>query len=205
MLFDHTVSVPLDDFLMLLEFVHFIWFFRLSFSWSPVQLLVQAFLTEVWWYCLDAIEPLSLNIKNSLVTSHIPFQSEDNSTGFVLALDSCLKCSCSCNICIWAHKFWLNLCWILASEVLVSGFWCRLYFARISIGTPPKDYYVQVDTGSDILWVNCAGCTKCPAKSDLGVCAFSLASKTRNPEMWYTANCLEFCIKSLSINPLCYR
>ncbi|KAK4745730.1 hypothetical protein SAY87_012042 [Trapa incisa] len=44
-----------------------------------------------------------------------------------------------------------------------------LYFARISIGTPPKDYYVQVDTGSDILWVNCAGCSKCPVKSDLGI------------------------------------
>ncbi|KAL5767230.1 hypothetical protein ACOSQ2_014013 [Xanthoceras sorbifolium] len=44
-----------------------------------------------------------------------------------------------------------------------------LYFAKIGLGTPSKDYYVQVDTGSDILWVNCAGCSKCPAKSDLGI------------------------------------
>ncbi|KAI3439398.1 Peptidase A1 domain-containing protein [Psidium guajava] len=44
-----------------------------------------------------------------------------------------------------------------------------LYFAKIGIGTPPKDYYVQVDTGSDILWVNCIGCDKCPKKSDLGI------------------------------------
>ncbi|XP_010241480.1 PREDICTED: aspartic proteinase-like protein 2 [Nelumbo nucifera] len=44
-----------------------------------------------------------------------------------------------------------------------------LYFAKIGIGTPPKDYYVQVDTGSDILWVNCIQCTRCPKKSDLGV------------------------------------
>ncbi|KAF5745877.1 putative Aspartic proteinase Asp1 precursor [Tripterygium wilfordii] len=44
-----------------------------------------------------------------------------------------------------------------------------LYFAKIGIGTPPSDYYVQVDTGSDILWVNCAGCNNCPKKSDLGV------------------------------------
>ncbi|PKI45096.1 aspartic proteinase-like protein 2 isoform X1 [Punica granatum] len=44
-----------------------------------------------------------------------------------------------------------------------------LYFAKISIGTPPKDYFVQVDTGSDILWVNCADCVKCPVKSDLGI------------------------------------
>uniref|UniRef100_A0A7N0TZG5 Peptidase A1 domain-containing protein n=1 Tax=Kalanchoe fedtschenkoi TaxID=63787 RepID=A0A7N0TZG5_KALFE len=44
-----------------------------------------------------------------------------------------------------------------------------LYFAKIGLGTPSQDYYVQVDTGSDILWVNCAGCNKCPTKSDLGV------------------------------------
>ncbi|XP_038972624.1 aspartic proteinase 39-like isoform X1 [Phoenix dactylifera] len=44
-----------------------------------------------------------------------------------------------------------------------------LYFAEIGIGTPPKTYYVQVDTGSDILWVNCVTCTRCPKKSDLGI------------------------------------
>ncbi|KAF5454894.1 hypothetical protein F2P56_024526 [Juglans regia] len=44
-----------------------------------------------------------------------------------------------------------------------------LYFAKIGIGSPPKDYYVQVDTGSDILWVNCIGCIRCPKKSSLGI------------------------------------
>ncbi|KAK8715436.1 hypothetical protein V6N13_042770 [Hibiscus sabdariffa] len=44
-----------------------------------------------------------------------------------------------------------------------------LYFARIGLGNPSEDYYVQVDTGSDILWVNCAGCDKCPTKSGLGL------------------------------------
>ncbi|XP_024990655.1 aspartic proteinase-like protein 2 [Cynara cardunculus var. scolymus] len=44
-----------------------------------------------------------------------------------------------------------------------------LYFTKIRIGTPPKDYHVQVDTGSDLLWVNCVGCQKCPKKSDLGI------------------------------------
>ncbi|KAK4353951.1 hypothetical protein RND71_026145 [Anisodus tanguticus] len=29
--------------------------------------------------------------------------------------------------------------------------WIRLYFAKIGIGTPPNNYYVQVDTGSDIM------------------------------------------------------
>ncbi|PWA99712.1 eukaryotic aspartyl protease family protein [Artemisia annua] len=44
-----------------------------------------------------------------------------------------------------------------------------LYFTKIQIGSPPKEYHVQVDTGSDLLWVNCIECDKCPTKSDLGV------------------------------------
>ncbi|KAJ0617125.1 putative nepenthesin [Helianthus annuus] len=36
-----------------------------------------------------------------------------------------------------------------------------LYYARIGIGTPPKEYYVQVDTGSDIMWIKCIGCSEC--------------------------------------------
>ncbi|GAB2287141.1 hypothetical protein Dimus_021527 [Dionaea muscipula] len=44
-----------------------------------------------------------------------------------------------------------------------------LYFTKLRIGNPSKDYYVQVDTGSDILWVNCIGCDKCPTKSDIGI------------------------------------
>ncbi|XP_020535047.1 aspartic proteinase 39 isoform X2 [Jatropha curcas] len=44
-----------------------------------------------------------------------------------------------------------------------------LYYAKIGIGTPPKDYYVQVDTGSDIMWVNCIQCKDCPRTSTLGM------------------------------------
>ncbi|KAJ4902187.1 Eukaryotic aspartyl protease family protein [Raphanus sativus] len=44
-----------------------------------------------------------------------------------------------------------------------------LYFTKIQLGSPPKYYHVQVDTGSDILWVNCAPCSKCPVKTDLGI------------------------------------
>ncbi|KAL5703186.1 hypothetical protein ACHQM5_028310 [Ranunculus cassubicifolius] len=44
-----------------------------------------------------------------------------------------------------------------------------LYFTKIGIGTPSKDYYVQVDTGSDIFWVNCIQCKRCPRKSGLGI------------------------------------
>ncbi|XP_074321173.1 aspartic proteinase 36-like [Silene latifolia] len=44
-----------------------------------------------------------------------------------------------------------------------------LYFTKIQLGNPPTDYHVQVDTGSDVLWVNCAGCNNCPKRSGLGI------------------------------------
>lgn len=44
-----------------------------------------------------------------------------------------------------------------------------LYFTTIKIGKPPKEYHVQIDTGSDVLWINCEGCDKCPKKSGLGI------------------------------------
>ncbi|XP_047319124.1 aspartic proteinase 36-like [Impatiens glandulifera] len=44
-----------------------------------------------------------------------------------------------------------------------------LYYAKVGIGTPPKDYYVQVDTGSDIMWVNCILCKECPQTGYHGI------------------------------------
>ncbi|KAJ6850135.1 aspartic proteinase-like protein 2 [Iris pallida] len=44
-----------------------------------------------------------------------------------------------------------------------------LYYAKIGIGTPGQDYYVQVDTGSDLLWINCIECKNCPKDSGIGI------------------------------------
>uniref|UniRef100_A0A7C9ADQ8 Peptidase A1 domain-containing protein n=1 Tax=Opuntia streptacantha TaxID=393608 RepID=A0A7C9ADQ8_OPUST len=44
-----------------------------------------------------------------------------------------------------------------------------LYFTRVRLGTPPREYNVQIDTGSDILWVTCSSCSDCPQSSGLGV------------------------------------
>ena len=45
---------------------------------------------------------------------------------------------------------------------------CRLYYAKLGIGNPSHDYYVHVDTGSDIFWVGCTECGKdCPTKSKI--------------------------------------
>ncbi|WOL01409.1 aspartic proteinase-like protein 2 isoform X2 [Canna indica] len=45
-----------------------------------------------------------------------------------------------------------------------------LYYSEIGIGTPRRNFYVQVDTGSDHLWVNCFPCaTSCPKKNYIGL------------------------------------
>lgn len=44
-----------------------------------------------------------------------------------------------------------------------------LYFTRVNLGSPPKEFYVQIDTGSDILWVTCDSCQGCPKFSGLNI------------------------------------
>lgn len=40
------------------------------------------------------------------------------------------------------------------------------YFTRIGVGTPPKYMYMVLDTGSDIVWLQCAPCKKCYSQAD---------------------------------------
>lgn len=44
-----------------------------------------------------------------------------------------------------------------------------LYFTKVKLGSPPREFSVQIDTGSDILWVTCNACSNCPQSSGLGV------------------------------------
>ncbi|KAL8496477.1 hypothetical protein ACS0TY_020258 [Phlomoides rotata] len=44
-----------------------------------------------------------------------------------------------------------------------------LYYTRVKLGTPPKEFYVQIDTGSDVLWVSCNPCNGCPTSSGLQI------------------------------------
>ncbi|PWA70418.1 aspartic peptidase A1 family, Aspartic peptidase domain protein [Artemisia annua] len=36
-----------------------------------------------------------------------------------------------------------------------------LYYTKVLLGSPPKEFFVQIDTGSDALWVSCKSCTGC--------------------------------------------
>ncbi|OAY36165.1 protein ASPARTIC PROTEASE IN GUARD CELL 2 [Manihot esculenta] len=40
------------------------------------------------------------------------------------------------------------------------------YFVRIGVGSPPRDQYVVIDSGSDIVWVQCQPCTQCYNQTD---------------------------------------
>ncbi|XP_059646781.1 aspartic proteinase 36-like [Cornus florida] len=44
-----------------------------------------------------------------------------------------------------------------------------LYYTKVKLGSPPREFNVQIDTGSDILWVTCGSCNDCPQSSGLGI------------------------------------
>ncbi|XP_010923278.2 aspartic proteinase 36 [Elaeis guineensis] len=50
-----------------------------------------------------------------------------------------------------------------------NPFTVGLYFTRVKLGNPSKEFYVQIDTGSDILWVTCSPCNGCPTSSGLNI------------------------------------
>lgn len=40
------------------------------------------------------------------------------------------------------------------------------YFVRIGVGSPPRSQYMVIDSGSDIVWVQCQPCSQCYQQSD---------------------------------------
>ena len=60
------------------------------------------------------------------------------------------------------------------SLILVFFLLLRLYFTKVKLGSPPREFNVQIDTGSDVLWVCCNSCNNCPRTSGLGVNSLSL-------------------------------
>jgi len=47
-----------------------------------------------------------------------------------------------------------------------SGAGSGEYFSRLGIGQPPKPYYMVLDTGSDVNWIQCKPCTECYQQTD---------------------------------------
>jgi saccharopepsin len=54
------------------------------------------------------------------------------------------------------------------------------YTMALSIGTPPQQFFVLIDTGSDLLWLNCKPCNQCITHSFGSPFDPSLSSSYRN-------------------------
>ncbi|GKV37618.1 hypothetical protein SLEP1_g45626 [Rubroshorea leprosula] len=84
-----------------------------------------------------------------------------------------------------------------------------LYYTKVKLGTPPREFNVQIDTGSDILWVTCSSCSNCPQSSGLGVeLSFfdSASSSTARPVPCSDAACSpasQTSATQCSLNNLC--
>ncbi|KAM6570806.1 hypothetical protein CsatB_018791 [Cannabis sativa] len=50
-----------------------------------------------------------------------------------------------------------------------NPFLVGLYFTRVKLGSPSQEFYVQIDTGSDVLWVNCNSCKGCPKSTSIKI------------------------------------
>ncbi|KAL2229354.1 UNVERIFIED_CONTAM: Aspartic proteinase-like protein 2 [Sesamum indicum] len=44
-----------------------------------------------------------------------------------------------------------------------------LYYTKVRLGSPPQEFNVQIDTGSEVLWITCNSCNDCPQNSGLGI------------------------------------
>ncbi|XP_068302671.1 aspartic proteinase 36-like [Pyrus communis] len=43
-----------------------------------------------------------------------------------------------------------------------------IYLTKVKIGSPPREFYVLIDTGSEVFWVSCSSCNVCPRFTGLG-------------------------------------
>uniref|UniRef100_A0A5B7C846 Peptidase A1 domain-containing protein n=1 Tax=Davidia involucrata TaxID=16924 RepID=A0A5B7C846_DAVIN len=75
------------------------------------------------------------------------------------------------------------------------------YFVRIGVGSPPRSQYMVIDSGSDIVWVQCQPCNQCYRQSDpvfdpatsasfAGVsCTSAVCDRLQNQNQNAAANC----------------
>lgn len=56
----------------------------------------------------------------------------------------------------------------LGSQAVVSGLndGSGEYYVRVGVGTPATGQYLVIDSGSDVIWVQCRPCDQCYAQSD---------------------------------------
>uniref|UniRef100_A0ACD5XDA1 Uncharacterized protein n=1 Tax=Avena sativa TaxID=4498 RepID=A0ACD5XDA1_AVESA len=69
----------------------------------------------------------------------------------------------------------------LPVEGTIAPFSDGLYYTRLKLGNPPRQYTFQLDTGISISWVACKGCKACLAKNTSIVLYNPESSSTSSP------------------------
>ncbi|WMV52104.1 hypothetical protein MTR67_045489, partial [Solanum verrucosum] len=75
-----------------------------------------------------------------------------------------------------------------------------IYYTKVKVGSPPREYNLLIDTGSEISWIACRSCDTCPRTSGLGIklnfydsgnstTATSISCSTRGCECTRTNRC----------------
>jgi hypothetical protein len=65
-------------------------------------------------------------------------------------------------------------------KLFEDGILLTEYTMALSIGTPPQRFFVLIDTGSDLLWLNCKPCNQCISHSFGSPFDPSLSASYRN-------------------------
>ncbi|CAI0399469.1 unnamed protein product [Linum tenue] len=50
-----------------------------------------------------------------------------------------------------------------------DSFYYGIYFTKVKLGTPAREFNLQIDTGSDLTWLNSKSCPTCPRSSRFGI------------------------------------
>lgn len=150
----------------LLKMVSFFLFFTLKNKWFSVLRNVHKFAIFSWKLCLC----LFLSMWKFGFWLFAP-------RAFFLNQDQWIFCVCTFFLilsCSYIFPFFWEFLLDIINKLVIWWLNFRLYFTKVRLGSPPREFNVQIDTGSDILWVNCNACNDCPQTSGLGVEFFFL-------------------------------
>ncbi|CAA0831386.1 Eukaryotic aspartyl protease family protein [Striga hermonthica] len=147
----------------------FFFFFFNSFSTEPLQYQYQAFFPTSLPEVTQDLETLSWDMPQQFSDSESKMTS--SSTVVLYHIDHLSSDSNSTPESLFLNRLQRDAIRVAAiatrtgnfSSPIISGFSHGIgeYFTLIGVGTPPKPFYMILDTGSDLTWLECLPCETC--------------------------------------------